>query len=496
MASKPELLIGSDVGGYVVEALLGEGGMGLVFRARHPILNRHFAIKVLRPEAAADARISVNFEREAQTLSSLKHPHIIDIVGFGALSDGRQYMVMEFVKGQTLEDELISGGPIEVHRALKLADQILDGLDAAHSVGVIHRDMKPSNVLIAKVSGGTEVLKLLDFGLAKQQPESLVGKRVAGAAGESVIAGTPEYIAPEQAQGKHAGKHSDIYSFGVVLFQMLTGVLPFEPEEGDPDRIRTLLQMHAVRPAPLISAHARAGSFPIELEELVADLLNKNPSERPSSAATVRARVQKLQRTLDRESTQLVQNPLLAEPATRHPPTQPVLRVSQTEKELPAGKKRRGPVLVAGLGVVLAAGVWGWLSTRPIAAPLEEPVTELQVEPVVVPAVEPAAVAVAAVAPAAQSGDELVALDDELAALKVKRVRPAGCAPDADWKKRSRADLNELVTRAAKLNADISLWAAYQEGPLSAAIEAASSHNECGAVNQKLALFKAKVKGK
>lgn len=177
-------LIGKEVGGYIVESPVGEGGMGLVYRARHPILNRHFAIKVLRPEAAADARISENFEREAQTLSSLKHPHIIDIVGFGVLADGRQYMVMEFVKGQTLYQELEQGGQLELHRALKLADQILDGLDAAHSVGVIHRDLKPSNVLIAKVSGGSEVLKLLDFGLAKQQPESLVGRMVGAAAGE------------------------------------------------------------------------------------------------------------------------------------------------------------------------------------------------------------------------------------------------------------------------------------------------------------------------
>ena len=166
-------LVGREVGGYVIEKALGEGGMGLVYQARHPFLGRRFAVKVLRPELAADEKLSSNFVREAQTLSGLKHPHIIDIVGFGPLDGQRQYMVMEFLEGSTLEAELEEHGALPVHRVLELSEEILDGLEAAHSIDVIHRDLKPSNVFLARVSGGTQVVKLLDFGLAKLQPQEL-----------------------------------------------------------------------------------------------------------------------------------------------------------------------------------------------------------------------------------------------------------------------------------------------------------------------------------
>jgi eukaryotic-like serine/threonine-protein kinase len=514
---EPDELVGKEVGGYIVESLLGEGGMGLVYRARHPILNRHFAIKVLRPEAAADERISVNFEREAQTLSSLKHPHIIDIVGFGTLADGRQYMVMEFVKGQTLHEELEIGGRLELNRALKLADQILDGLEAAHSVGVIHRDMKPSNVLIAKVSGGTEVLKLLDFGLAKQQPESLIGRVVDAAAGASVIAGTPEYIAPEQAQGKHAGKHSDIYSFGVVFFEMLTGAQPFLSKDDDADRVRTLLRAHLHQTAPLISSLVSEGAFPAELEELVADLLKKEPHERPSSAATVRARLQKVQRTLQRESTAMVFNPLLA------PPSGPRSEVAIAPVSQPIaleGQRRGGMwmIPVALVLLLLAGGGW-WLTRTPV-----QPVAV--VPPVAPPPVVAVAKVEAPVAAAVEADPDLMDLkrNEKQAALQpqpapvgvAKKAEPpakanskltvsiaapnprveinkSGCEPNERWRTAARASLQEIQQSAA---GDKTNWAHFEnvEPSITAAIGSASTGVECDAVETKIQQLARKFK--
>ncbi len=499
----PDPLIGREVGGYIVEAPIGEGGMGLVYKARHPILARHFAIKVLRPEAAQDARISGSFEREAQTLSSLKHPHIIDIVGFGALDDGRQYMVMEFVTGKTLHDEL-DHGAIDVHRAIRFADQILDGLDAAHSVGVIHRDLKPGNVLIAKVSGGSEVLKLLDFGLAKQQPESLVGSFIEVKEGASVIAGTPEYIAPEQAMGKHAGKHSDLYSFGIMLFEMLTGFQPFLPDAADADRIRSLLKMHLHTPPPTLGT---VGTFPAELEELVADLLKKDPADRPSSANTVRARLQKVQRLIAKESTAMVVNPLLVPGPPVTAPLPPGPPSSSTEL---AGQRRSPlPWVAAGVALLLLLGGGGafWAgrsAAKPlmIAAPPADRAPQMAavaVDPspapvpapapaAVVPAPAPAPVVVARATPPPHPPRKLSVTIGAPAPEPVKvQINRSGCEPNDRWRSEARSNLGEIQSNAAA-GQDKAAWARFEkeEASLSAAIAAASSGVECDAVVQKI----------
>ena len=487
-------LVGQTVGGYVVEYALGEGAMGLVYRVRHPVLNRHFAIKVLRPEVAADAISSSNFVREAEVLSKLKHPSIIDIVDFGPVGDGRQYMVMEYLVGRTLERELLEEGRLEPERALKLSDEILDALSAAHSVDVIHRDLKPSNVFLARVSGGREVVKLLDFGLARQTPVALE-QQGAAAAHESGIAGTPEYIAPEQACGQSASKQSDLYSFGVMLFRMLTGSLPFKVDYDLPDsqQVLALMKKHVHQAPPTIHEAAGDVTFPEGLDEILADLLKKKPSERPSSAETVRKRLQRAYRSLQQEATQLRPNPLppvVIEPA-------------------PRAQKRRGVLRGGTLALLLGmAGAWWWWGGRALpespapavaeAAPTPPPVTESPAGPPVGPtALEPP--------PVFEPAEVLTALTAiaRPPPQKVKRPTPVpaappplpACAPDAQWKLRARADLNELETRASRSNADLVLWAADQERPLSAAIEAATSDAECRAVGLQLAAFKQKVTG-
>ncbi len=477
----PDQLLGQNVGGYIVEEPLGEGAMGLVYRARHPLLNRHFAIKVLKPEVAADAGSSSQFVREAQTLSSLKHPSIIDIVGFGPMPDGRQYMVMEFLLGKTLEAELVDEGRLDPSRALQICDEILDALSAAHSVEVIHRDLKPSNVFLEKVSGGREVVKLLDFGLAKQRPAALRSQGAGPSASESGIAGTPDYISPEQSCGEPASVQSDLYSFGVMLFRMLTGSLPFTTDDDAPEdqRIIGLMKKHVYQAPPTLHDGAPGVHFPEGLEVLVADLLKKKPAERPSSAETTRKRLRQVYRTLQQEATQARPNPLLAVPA--------VAKTRSPAVPLLAG--------AFGLVVLLVGAAWWWAKApAPQAAPvaIEAPPVAQVAAPV--PVVEE-------VRAEGKRPDEQVVLEElaELSSIhKPRKQAPVAasvpsCVPDAAWKKRARADLNELVTRAARLSPELSLWAADREGPLSSAIETAMSDRECGAVKLQLATFKDKV---
>ena len=498
-------LIGQTVGGYVVEYSLGEGATGLVYRVRHPVLNRHFAIKVLRPELAADATSSSNFVREAHTLSQLKHPSIVDIIDFGPVGDGRQYMVMEYLCGRTLERELLEESRLEPERALTLADEILDALSAAHSVGVIHRDLKPSNVFLAKVSGGRELVKLLDFGLAKQQPLAVLPHEAPGAAavGDSGIAGTPEYIAPEQAYGPAASKQSDLYSFGVMLFRMLTGALPFEADPDLPGReqIIALMKKHVHQVPPTIHEAARDVKFPVGLGEVVADLLKKAPADRPSSAETVRKRLVSVARALHQEATHLGPNPLTVPPPPPPPtPPTPSMQVTQPMQATPppptTRPKQRSSVLLGGSLILLGGmtGAWWWGGRQlPLTAP--EPQAEARPD---------AGVLLVVGTVVDESPLEVLTALSALSARppppRAKRPAPLmeplpDCAPDAEWKRRARADLNELATRAAVSNAELTLWAAEREHPLSAAIDAARSASECRDVGLQLVAFKQKVTG-
>ncbi len=470
----PDPLVGREVGGYVIEVPLGEGGMGLVYQARHPFLGRRFAIKVLRPELAADRQLSANFVREAQTLSGLKHPHIIDIVGFGPLDEQRQFMVMEFLDGRTLEAELQEYGSLPLHRALSLAEEILDGLEAAHSIDVIHRDLKPSNVFLAKVSGGKQVVKLLDFGLAKLAPSALAGDKNAAAPAQSAIAGTPDYIAPEQALGEGVSKLSDLYSFGVMFYEVLTGKKLFAASEVSLDPIHELLQQHLHARAPRLG-----DTFPADLDLLVSELLEKNPKNRPQGVQYVRQRLRKLTRDLQRELTQVRRNPLPAETDEIAPVLESPPRAS------------RWPLAVAGL--VLMAGAWAaWWAAGEPARPA----------PVVASAPAPVAVVLA------PSLEELEPLARLLPAPKVEvqkndprlraeavpapaLKRPSAPVPECEvndrWRTAARGHLQELQQKAAS-RGTASAFARFEdaEGPLTTSIASAQSGVDCAAVERRI----------
>lgn len=499
----PDQLIGRSVGGFVIEEPLGEGGMGVVYLARHPILNRRFAVKVLKPEAAADPWLTKSFLREAQTLSALKHPHIVDIVDFGPLDDDRQYMVMEFLEGHTLAQELQACGRLPTLRALQLADQILDGLWAAHSVDVIHRDLKPSNVLLAKVSGGNEVAKLLDFGLSKQTPSTIRESELQVTDGRSAMAGTPEYIAPEQARAQPACKQSDLYSFGVMLYEMLTGHLPFERRENGKDQTVWLLSQHAHAPAPKLTPIPGEAPFPQALRELVASLLDKYPKRRPASALWVRESVRQILRELGRPGVD-------APPLTPRPQGGSGPRSELLDLELePPQIRRLRPWLVGATALGLMAMGAVALTPEPpaLAATPQHPpaaTSPAAVGPAAppeaaksklaqpeVPSPPPLPVIFVPGAPQAGEDGEVVPLSPSPKSARAARrgggPAASACEPSEKWRASAQARLQEIQQTAAA-SSDGKAWQAFEraEPALSGAITAASSGAQCEAVEKNI----------
>src|SRR5687768_13133860 len=242
---------GQRLGAYEVVSALGAGGMGEVYRARDTKLQRDVAIKVLPESLATDRDRLARFEREAQLLAALNHPHIAAIYGVDTVGE-TQFLVLELVEGDTLADRIARGGAFSLSEALAIARQIAEALQAAHDKGIIHRDLKPANIALTSDSH----VKVLDFGLAKALETAPAAQSNVPAASMSptlslamteagFILGTAAYMSPEQAKGRPADKRSDVWAFGCVLFEMLTGKLAFEGEDasdtlagilrGDPD---------------------------------------------------------------------------------------------------------------------------------------------------------------------------------------------------------------------------------------------------------------------
>lgn len=230
---------------YRILSLLASGSMGTIYRGERLKLGRSVAIKVLHTPLANQERFLQRFEMEAKALSRLSHPNCISIIDFGVAD--APYLVMEFINGQTLK-ELIERRPLPAPRALHIFRQVLAGLAHAHGHAVTHRDVKPGNVMLTEATGTGDHIRILDFGLAKLHTAALAEDET----GSAKVAGTPFYISPEQARGKEGDVRSDIYSAGVMLFEMLTGKKPFDSEE-----MLEVLNMHAEHPPPLLRSAAR-----------------------------------------------------------------------------------------------------------------------------------------------------------------------------------------------------------------------------------------------
>jgi serine/threonine protein kinase len=268
----PQLIAGR----FRIEREIGTGGMGTVYLATHLGLDRPVAVKIIKREFAADHDVAERFLREAKTMARLRHAHAAMIFDAGTLQDGRHFIIMEFIEGETLSQALAREGRFQFERAVKIATQICDVLEEAHRLGIVHRDLKPSNIILS----GRGVC-VLDFGVAKVLASTAESTSTHASTGSGQLVGTPRYMSPEQCLGQRVGARSDLYSLGVLLYEMLAGRPPFV----DPLQSALLVKQATAAPPPLPKLRSDI-QRPLALA--VHSLLAKRPDDRPRTAAAAK----------------------------------------------------------------------------------------------------------------------------------------------------------------------------------------------------------------
>ena len=270
-------------GRYRLEARAGEGGMGVVYRARHVLIDRVVALKLIRPDLRGETHLRAWMLREARAANRVDHAHIIDIHDIGETEEGELYLVMEYLVGTSLSSEL-ARGPMPLARGVDILEQICAALARAHDLGVVHRDLKSDNILLSTRGGRKDFVKILDFGLAHLAMDPRLAPKGA-------VFGTPEYMSPEQARGEEANAQSDLYALGVLFFEMLTGQLPFRSDDRE-----TLLEMQRTAVAP--KPRSIKPDVQPAAEGIVVKLLEKDRRKRFQDAHHLHEELKSLQRSL------------------------------------------------------------------------------------------------------------------------------------------------------------------------------------------------------
>ncbi|MDB4981706.1 MAG: serine/threonine protein kinase, partial [Myxococcales bacterium] len=352
--------VGQTVGNYRVTSKLGEGGMGAVFLAEHPVIGRLAALKVIHPRHARNAEVLTRFVNEATAINRIGHEHIVEVTDFGRTPEGDFYFIMEYLEGHPLSDLIERDAPLPPARALAIAAQIADALSASHAHGVVHRDLKPENIFLVARGDDPSFVKVLDFGVAKlvNNDDTSPIKTAAG-----TVMGTPYYMAPEQCQGRsELDARADIYSLGVVLFEMLTGKLPF----GGDNYAEVFMKQVSMQP-PL--ARSLVPALPAVLDVILQRALAKRPSDRFATMTELRDALLAPERhgvatfdvqgADDHSARMRAARPMSrAEITSGHAPV-----VAMTGADLDEVPRRRGPRLTAlvlataAAGIVLAAGL-------------------------------------------------------------------------------------------------------------------------------------------
>jgi serine/threonine-protein kinase len=329
---------------YEVERLLGVGSMGLVYRARHTVLDKMVALKIIRQDLAQDDETIGRFVTEAKAASAIGSEHIVEVYDFGKLPDGATYLVMEYLEGLTLGEAMDADGGLAIEDVLRVTVRVSAALAAAHAVGVVHRDLKPDNVFLQRSDDGWFV-KVLDFGIAKVMHSSQKLTAVG-----SVI-GTPHYMSPEQATGARTDERTDIYSLGVILYEMACGKVPFDAESP-----LAVISMQVTDAPPPLKKHMPPGrTLPQGYEAVVEKCLAKDPKERFANMNDVRA-------ALERIAAGGV--PLVAPPSrvgAGHESTDSViedLKKDTDYRELRAGGRRRKAGIWLAILAILGGGGW------------------------------------------------------------------------------------------------------------------------------------------
>ena len=378
-------MIGEIIGGYAIEKVLGEGGMGVVYLARHQMLERRAAVKLLLPEFSTKQDMVRRIFTEARVMAAIHHPGLVLVYDTGMHTNGSAYLIMEFLEGEPLSARLAREGPFAIDTLVPLAGQIADAIGAAHAKEIIHRDLKPDNVFLVPapdVEGGFRA-KLLDFGIAKlasAAPHAVVKTRTGS------LIGTPAYMSPEQCRGAGSGQldaRSDIYSLGCVFFEMATGRRPFMY-----DNIGELIAAHLHETPP--RSRSLVSSLPPKLDTLLAAMLSKDAKSRPSSMQSVLSSLESI--PLKKASRPAPRQPSLPPTALttlRQTPSTFSRLAGEVSTPPPA---RKWPLAAALVLAVAATGI--------IALATREDATPPAAAPVPVPAAAPAPVPVPAPAPA------------------------------------------------------------------------------------------------
>ena len=275
MSERPDRRVGEVVGGkYRISRFLAAGGMGSVYEAQHTLVKRRFAVKFLHPELARKRDLLTRFQREAEAAGGLESENVAAAVDLGVASDGSPYIVMEYLVGESLEHLLVRDGTLPASRATDLVQQACRGIQAAHEHGIVHRDLKPHNLFVCRREDGTDLVKVLDFGVAKLE----VLEQNSAATRTGTVLGTPSYMSPEQARGeKGVGHAADVYALGAILYELLSGK---KPHPGDSHN--AILHHISTQPAVLLSTVTNG--LPPELVAVVMKALAPAPEDRPLSA--------------------------------------------------------------------------------------------------------------------------------------------------------------------------------------------------------------------
>jgi serine/threonine-protein kinase len=273
--------IGRDIlsGQFQILQKIGSGGMGAVYKAAQPAMNRMVAVKILHPKLANRKDLVSRFRREARAMSHLTHPNTVKVYLYGELEDGSLYIVMEYLEGKNLNQVVRKEGPLPVERAIPVLVQVCGALQEAHLQGIVHRDLKPENIFLSTNGGLKDYPKVLDFGLAKVTERELRPGSIM-LTQEGMVFGTPEFMSPEQAQGKVLDARSDIYSLATILYEVLTGKLPFDAKTP-----MEYIQLHVTKPPIPLDARIPGKTFPPGLGDVLAHALEKKPENRYASAS-------------------------------------------------------------------------------------------------------------------------------------------------------------------------------------------------------------------
>jgi serine/threonine-protein kinase len=356
-AEGPDLIGAVIADRYHIQEKLGEGGMGAVYLGEHVKMGRKSAIKVMAQSMANDPEAIARFNREAANAARINHPNVCAIYDFGETPEGIIYLAMEYIEGESLSDVLHQVGTFAPDRAATIVQQTAEALQAAHDLGIVHRDLKPDNIMITRGRGGGDLVKVVDFGIAK----AMTGEEGQKVTKTGLVVGTPEYMSPEQLSGDVLDGRSDVYSLALVFYRMLTGTLPFQAYSAQEMMIKRLTD----RPLRLNEAQP-AGRYTDRLQLVMDRALERMPGDRYASAVTFATEVRESVRgmiapaSMSEAATQMIGSDTTEQvPQTRvsHPPEPPTM---PTPAPLPSptssGKKRPIAAIVGAVAVIAVGG--------------------------------------------------------------------------------------------------------------------------------------------